>query len=349
MSLFFVKKLREFMRGKIDILELESSDPSIEVKKYNPASPAQSELKIKFDDDEDFLKTIGLNQDDISFYLQIMNPYNNSEVYDRYTSEDDFIQGYGPWYYFDIDNEEKLEQIGKIIHSAEFDVEDGRSREQFSKKLKNLFPKVFDKIVREYASERNDEMQISAEKMINDELANFGEDLDFRLVDESIITTAVNLFGLYAKLGSLDLPPKKLVEMAFQGLDYDMGRWSENIWELSDDKNFDKEGFNNQVSIDLDNLIDEIYDSDKFPNLEEYFKMVKRISSKFEIGEWFPLPKDKSKLTDVKIEKLEPETNKIIVSIRKGLKKKEVKLSEQNFYNLLYQPELFQFGELYNL
>jgi len=139
------------------------------------------------------------------------------------------------------------------------------------------------------------------------------------------------------------------VEAAFRGLGYDIGRWSENVWEFSDDKNFDKEGFNSQVSRDLDKLIDEIYDTDKFPYLKNYMEMEKRISSKFKIGKWFPLPKDKSKATEVKIKTLEPETNKIVVSIRKGLKMKEVKLSEQNFYNLLYQPELFQFGELYNL
>ena len=351
MSSFFVKKLREFMRGKIDRFGLERSDRSVEVKKYNSASPAQSELKIKFDNDEELLKAVGLNQDDISFYYQVKNPHHGGEVYDGYTAEDDFIQGYGPWYYFDFDNEEKLEQIAKIIYPEQLNTEDETSKEKFSRKLKNLFPKVFNEIVNEYAGYRNDEMITSSEKIIDDELANFGDDLDLRIVGESVITSAANLFGLYAKLGLLDYPPTKLVEAAFQGLDYDMGRWTQsfNFWEFSDDKNFDKEGFNSQVSRDLDKLIDEIYDTDKFPYIKDFVEMEKRISSKFKIGKWFPLPKDKSKQTEVKIKTLEPETNKIVVSIRKGLKMKEVKLSEQNFYNLLYQPELFQFGELYNL
>ena len=35
---------------------------------------------------------------------------------------------------------------------------------------------------------------------------------------------------------------------------------------------------------------------------------------------------------------------KINVDLRHGLKKISRKVSEENFYNLLYQPELFDFG-----
>jgi hypothetical protein len=37
---------------------------------------------------------------------------------------------------------------------------------------------------------------------------------------------------------------------------------------------------------------------------------------------------------------------KISVFLQKGLKQKMVSLSEQNFYNLLYQPSLFSLDEI---
>jgi hypothetical protein len=37
---------------------------------------------------------------------------------------------------------------------------------------------------------------------------------------------------------------------------------------------------------------------------------------------------------------------KISVLLQKGLKEKKISLSEQNFYNLLYQPSLFSLDEI---
>jgi hypothetical protein len=37
---------------------------------------------------------------------------------------------------------------------------------------------------------------------------------------------------------------------------------------------------------------------------------------------------------------------KVVVYLQKGLKAKTLKLSEENFYNLLYQPTLFNLDEI---
>jgi len=37
---------------------------------------------------------------------------------------------------------------------------------------------------------------------------------------------------------------------------------------------------------------------------------------------------------------------KVVVILQKGFQQKKVKLSEDNFYNLLYQPTLFNLDEI---
>jgi hypothetical protein len=74
--------------------------------------------------------------------------------------------------------------------------------------------------------------------------------------------------------------------------------------------------------------------------------MTARIEKKFKTGEWYFLPKDKTKQTRFKVEGFEFPNMKISVLLQKGLKQKIVSLSEQNFYNLLYQPSLFSLDEI---
>jgi hypothetical protein len=58
------------------------------------------------------------------------------------------------------------------------------------------------------------------------------------------------------------------------------------------------------------------------------------------------LPKDPKKQTRFKIEGFDFPEMKVRVSLSKGLQQKTVSLSEDNFYNLLYQPTLFNLDEI---
>ena len=72
--------------------------------------------------------------------------------------------------------------------------------------------------------------------------------------------------------------------------------------------------------------------------------MVSRVSKKFEIGICHNLPKKK----DVRfyIENFEMNPNKVIVKLSKAQKQRVLKLTEDNFYHLLYQPTLFNLEEI---
>jgi hypothetical protein len=56
------------------------------------------------------------------------------------------------------------------------------------------------------------------------------------------------------------------------------------------------------------------------------------------------MPKNKD--VDFKIEGYEMNPTKIMVKLRKGMKMRGLKLTEENFYHLLYQPTLFNLEEI---
>ena len=124
-----------------------------------------------------------------------------------------------------------------------------------------------------------------------------------------------------------------------------IGGWHENSYEYQDSEKFDSYSFNNYVERKLDEIIEKIEDGDneKF-NIQDYLDMVSRVSKKFEIGIWHNLPKKK----DVRfyIENFEMNPNKVIVKLSKAQKQRVLKLTEDNFYHLLYQPTLFNLEEI---
>jgi hypothetical protein len=106
--------------------------------------------------------------------------------------------------------------------------------------------------------------------------------------------------------------------------------------------------FNDNVSKQLDDIIETIEEDE---NINEFVKMTKRISSKFDVGfgKWSPLPKNKKIMYN--ITGFDRDGNKIDVRLRKMYKDsyqfRELKLTEENFYYLLFQPTLFKFDEIY--
>ena len=71
--------LRNFSRGKISTYELEDSDPNIYNVKTDKSNLGQSIIKIEFKDDDEFLKAIDLNDDDMWFVRMINSYYSDYE------------------------------------------------------------------------------------------------------------------------------------------------------------------------------------------------------------------------------------------------------------------------------
>ena len=337
--------LRDYTKGKISKRELEGSDPDIYYVREQNSNPGQSVLKLGFNDDK-FWKNVGLNEDDIWFMRAINSPYSDYDFMDRYSIKDDFENGYIIFDELDEDNIEKLKLISRYIFPKKFDLGDDGFRSAFAEKLLSSFKKQTEDILDDYHSEKNSEMLQSAQEGVNKELTNYLNDFGFTYIsDDEFSTTVANLMMWYIRLNALQLPIKKLLPEIFKADNISVGGWAENSYEYQNKDYFDSSSFNNYVGRKLDEIIEKIEDgAEENFNIRDYIDMVDRVSKKFEVGRWHNLPKKK----DVRfyIENFEMNPNKVVVKLSKALQQRTLKLSEENFYHLLYQPTLFNLEEI---
>jgi hypothetical protein len=337
--------LRDFVKGKIDKSELEDSDPDIYHVREDRSNRGMSVIKLGFNDDK-FWKIVGLGEDDIWFLNMINSHYSDYEFMDSYSVTDDFKNGYIIFYELNEDNIEKLKQISRYIFPKKFDLENEEFKTEFAEKLLTSFKRQTHDILDDYHTEKNREMTQVAQERIEKELNDYFNDFGFTYVaDDEFTTTVANLVMWYIRENSLQLSIDELLPKIFSTNSNSIGGWQENSYEYQDSQKFDSVSFNNYVERQLDDILEKIeegYDGDF--NIQDYVNMVDRVSKKFEVGRWHNLPKKK----DVRfyIENFEMNPNKVIVKLSKELQQRELKLSEENFYHLLYQPTLFNLEEI---
>jgi hypothetical protein len=336
----FLKSLRDFVRGKVSNLYLESSDDAIlDVKVGDPLG--QSVITIDFGSDEKLFNAMDLSDDDVWFMNAMNSYYSNYDFMDSYQVESDFKDGYIVYSEFDKENNEKLKQIASIIiPDKEYNIEDEDYRIELSKKLLDLFEKQMDYILGEYHSEKENEMMTTAKESIFKEIGDYFESIGFsvkRPYDE-LNTTAANLLMWAARLNiqKIDVIPlfNRIVEFNGTGK---LGGWYENTYEFQDSDNFDGTSFNRNAGRELDNIIEKL-ESDN--NVQDFLDFRKRIESKYKINTWHTLPKNKE--INFKIINFDRDDMKIVIELNTRFKgTKRIKVNEEGFQNLLYQPELF--------
>lgn len=337
--------LKGYVKGNTSRYELEDSDPDIYHVREDRSNLGQSVIKLGFNDDK-FWKNVGLHEDDVWFMKIINSPYSDYEFMDTYSVKDDFSLGYTIFYELNEDNIEKLKLISRYIFPKKFDLENEEFRSKFAEKLLTSFKRETEDILDDYQSEKNREMSNVAQKSIQKELNDYFNDFGFTYIpDDEFTTTVANLMMWYIRENAVHEPISKLLPKIFSSSRISIGGWQENSYEYQDSKEFDSISFNNYVERKLDEIIEKIedgYDGDF--KIQDYLDMVERVSKKFEVGEWHNLPKKK----DVRfyIENFEMNPNKVVVKLSKAFKQRSLKLSEENFYHLLYQPTLFNLEEI---
>jgi hypothetical protein len=339
--------LRDFVKGKISKYELEDSDPDIYHVSVDNSNRGLSVVKLRFNDDK-FWKSVGLHEDDIWFMGMINSNYSGYEFMDWYSVKDDFLSGYTIFGELNEDNVEKLKLISSLIYPKKFDLENEQFRAYFANKLIKTFKVEIENILSDYESEKNSEMTQVAQESIEKELNDYFKDAGFTYVSNDEFTTTVgNLVMWYIRENALHLPIEELLPKIFASNKINVGGWQEDTYEYQDAEKFDSVSFNLSVERNLDKIIEKIEDgslSDGEFNMQDYLGMVDRISRKFKVGEWINLPKKK----DVRfyIENFEMNPNKVVVKLSKEMKQTTLNLTEENFYNLLYQPTLFNLEEI---
>lgn len=336
--------LRKFALGKITKDELMDLVPLIaNVHVKQPLG--ESVITIEYDYSETVLKLLDLTDDDIWFIQVIDSPYSNFEFIDYYTVQEDFLEGYGLWNQLDNENIELLKKIAQFIYPKKFDLDNSEFVSELGRKLLTTFRPQTEDIMDDYRIYRNRQMRKSASESIEEELDREIEKKGFSLQRyDGLRTTASNLISLYAQYGILWEPIKKIIKTTFK--DSSLGGYYENSYEYADDREFDSDGFNSDVRKNLEKIYEKLTEDIDEVKSKEFFKKIDKITSEFEVDEWHGLPKDKRVL--FKILNFNFEDFKIVIEIRnpKTLQIKEVQMSEQNFNNLLYHPELFDLSDI---
>jgi hypothetical protein len=346
----FIKTLRAFTRGKVDSRELEDSDDAIlTVKLSDPLG--QSTIVIDFDEDEKFFKSLDISEDDEWFLKVINSYYSNHEFMDSYQIEEDFKQGYIIYNILNKENKEKLKEIAELILPGdEFNLDNEEYIIKLSETLIDLFNNEMDWIFGDYASEKNSEMLTTARTSIEKEINGFLESIGFTLVRDydRISTTPANLLMWSARL---QLAKIDVISLFNQIVEYSgtgrLGGWADNSYEFQDDDNFDSVSFNNSVERQFEKILEKLDEDENSggEKIKGFLGFRDRIVKKFGLNKWAELPSDKNVL--FKVEGFDRENMKVIILIQKRDKgRRQLKLSEENFKNLLYHPRLFDLFEV---
>ncbi len=334
----FVKKLREFVRNQTSVRDLENSDPSI--LEIIPGDPlGQSKIVFDFGDDDNFLKFLDLTDDDIWFFNVINSHYSDYEFMDSYTVDEDWKEGYIVYGDLNDENKEKLKKISEVIlPSKEFNLNSDEYRQELSSVLSDLFERETDNILSDYFVEKNREMTITARESMNNELDKALESIGFAFKrnHDEIYTTAANLLMWTARYGITKIDAMSLIQKLLEDHGGNIGNWVEDQYEYQDYDNFDSESFNNYVERQLDSILEKLEEDE---NLDEFIEFRKKILSKYKLKVWYELPKDKKK--SFKIKDFDRDDMTVSVEMRTPGGFETKKYSEEQFYNLLHQPELF--------
>jgi hypothetical protein len=349
----FVIALRNYAKGKITKDDLYDIDDSIYY--IEPKTPlGQTMLTIEFKNEEELLNLLEMSDDDI-WFMRALNGYDGYDFMDSYQIEQDFKDGYGVYGELDEENVDKLKNLSSILLSGkEFDLNNEDFKIALSQILLDVFPKEIDYILGDFEMEKESEMNAVANKAIKEEFddvllsvganINSGFDrIDIKLSDLYAAALQSNLYNGDAKeLVSSVL--KKASDNNGGGGSF--GGWYENSYEYQDPEYFDSKSFNNYVSRQFDEMLESLESNSDDVNggIKEYLDFRNRITSKFKLNRWYDLPKDKKYRFQIK--EFDRNDMKIIVELQTPLGFKKVKLSEENFNHLLYQPSLFNLEEI---
>lgn len=300
-------------------------------------------ITLRFENDEQYFRLFDFSDDDVWFLNNLYSSYSGLELFDHYRAEEDWNEGYVFPHYFNEENREKMEEIKRLV-APNLNLEDDTQSVQFCKLLEDLFSNRVDYIIGDYESEMDSAYKNSMEKEINEELCDIlnGDGIyNTQNCFYKYMTTVDNLIKLYDKYGNKNSDLNTLLKSVGHDKSVSGDYWS-NMYEYFTSDQFDYDSFNRSVGYQLDNIISDMEDDDKFTNLEEYKKIVSYITKKFKYNVWYGRPKDESK-TMIKIIRVNPENNKIEVESKKRntMDFKKGSYDLEQFNNFLYHPELF--------
>ena len=344
-DIIFFDALRQFARGNITYAQLKEANQSDLIVDVDLAQPlGSSVLHIRFDDDENLLNALNVDENDIWFLNSIFSSYSDYAFTEYDSVKDDFDQGYIVFYELDDDSKNDLEKIAELIINKEFNLDNENYRVELAKKLFDTFPDEIDRILDDYRMYKEYEMEQTARESITKEIKNALEDKGFKLERKfyKISTKITNLLHLYMLVDDKMLNLKELIIELFK--DENIGAWEENRYEFQDYNNFDSVRFNIDVRNQLEKMKDKL---DESVDIKKYLEIYDNITSKFELEKWYELPhapEYRFRINSIDLDKL-------LISVSLKNKKNQVKklpgLTEEGFLKFVYNPQLFGLNDLF--
>jgi hypothetical protein len=319
--------------------------------KFNSKTPNSSIVVIEFNDDEDFLNVFDLDSDDQYEWRYYMSDYSSGD-YDLYNYNEDWDEGNFIEYAFNDENRERLYNIVKVFFPST-----PNENIRITTSMTEIDSDFVESVIYEYGSEWQNCIFYKIKDDIRSELENpfikFGiKEKSFAFKYETTVGVLLTWYKqLKFELGDIGELLKELIEKFDQNKNNYRGSWSELRYNTDCDS-FDYDAYQTYVSNRLDGLIEKYEEDERFINFYEFIDLQQQIDQEYGFNKWIPLKTNKNAFFNV--EKIDPETNKIIVKFknneRDNSEEKRI-LTHDQLKKLETQYELFEqkrkrFGKL---
>lgn len=297
-------------------------------------------VTLKFENDEEYFKLFDISEDDIWFLTHLFSPYgSNLELYDSYRAKEDWEGGYIVKHFSD-ENMELLNELRNIVAP---NINIYEETDKISKVLEDMFPKQVDYIVGDYESEMETAMSNTIKKSIKEELCDIFMSDGIHNTNSCFykyMTSVDNLIKLYDNYNTKGSDLHSLLKKVGHDKSID-GDYYSSMYDYMYSVDFDENSFNNTVKYQLESIMEELEDSDKFPDIEGYKKVIENLTKRYEFNKWYSLPKDKNIL--FKPVKVNHENNEIEFEYKQknSYNIKTGMLDMESFNAFLHHPELF--------
>lgn len=274
---------------------------------------------------------------------------NYFDLYDCYNTGEDYDEGY---VIGSLTEDEDIELLYKIISTIAPDMtsylkkQDGKwvmsGEKNISKVIKEMFPKVADKIEDLYCYAKDQSMQVGFSEYTNAEFEKLKKILNTRWFTEFELSID-DLLNMYLSTNKLHYDIKDVIEFYFSKKDIFRSESYSAMHENEDVETF-KSVFSPGMYTILDDLYDEIIEGDTYN--PEYFETVEKIKKIGGFDKTYQIPATSTESAiQVNIEGIDPETNKLQVVLRKiqngGSYYKKGKVTFDSLLSMLNNQQLF--------
>ena len=346
------KLLMDIKNGKsfpryYDFTEYDELIYRIDLKEKNPA---KSIIQIHFEDEEQYCSLFEELDDDDKWFIKVLfSYYDGYEFKDGYSTDDDWNEGY-LIRSFNQENIAKVREILKYTNPnlVNFDSNDDDGCREVSVFLDDLDSNRISYITGEYASLFNDSANKVAKQEITNDLCNVLTPYYFITKNcmSDYFTSVGLLLKLYDRYGNPEMTILELLQEIGKTMTNISGGYYEHSYEYGYNE-FDDNAFNQEVSNNLDKMLEDILEDYDDSKQEIYNNVI----AKYGIDKTHKIPTSEDE--SFKIVRIDDETGKIVISKFKTSdpwgSREEHSYTAEEFNSFLNNYKLFESKRIKNI